>query len=60
VSDFFNNLVARAYLAVKDDEGQTFTEYALILALIAIACVGLLAALGTGIGNQLSDVTKDL
>lgn len=48
-------LVARAYWTLRrlteDERGQSLTEYGLILALIAIVVVGILAALGTELGN---------
>ncbi|MEP7216673.1 MAG: Flp family type IVb pilin [Anaerolineaceae bacterium] len=43
-----------------DEEGQGLAEYGLILALIAVACVLALGALGTGISGTLGSVTGNL
>lgn len=37
---------------VRDESGQGLAEYALILALIAVVCVGALAALGNAIATS--------
>ena len=42
------------------EEGQGLAEYGLILALIAVACIAALTALGGGIGGALGDVTAKL
>ena len=41
------NFLATAKRLVKSDEGPTATEYAVMLALIIIACVGTISLLGT-------------
>jgi pilus assembly protein Flp/PilA len=41
---------------LRDEEGQGLTEYGLILALVAIACVAALGTLSGGIKNTLSSV----
>lgn len=43
-----------------DDEGQGLAEYGLILALIAVACIVALTALGGGIAGSLGKVTSKL
>ncbi|TAK20199.1 MAG: Flp family type IVb pilin [Chloroflexota bacterium] len=53
---FFTNLFART----SDEEGQGLTEYALIIALIAVAVVGLLGGLGTQIGTAFTSITTSL
>jgi Flp pilus assembly pilin Flp len=57
-------LINRAYFEIgrrlQRDEGQTLVEYALIGVFVAVACVVALTALGTGIGKQLSAITKAL
>ncbi len=42
------------------EEGQGLAEYGLILALIAVACIVALTALGGGIAGALGDVTAKL
>ncbi|MEQ8175160.1 MAG: Flp family type IVb pilin [Syntrophomonadaceae bacterium] len=45
---------------VKEEEGQGMAEYGLILALIAVAVIGVLGALGTGISDKFTEVTDGL
>lgn len=47
-------------MATKDEEGQGLAEYGLILALIAVVCIGALTLLGTGIAGALGGVTASL
>jgi Flp pilus assembly pilin Flp len=54
----------RIYLAFKDlrdaESGQAMVEYALILALVSVAAVGILAALGTSVSSIFSKINTDL
>jgi Flp pilus assembly pilin Flp len=54
----------RAYLALQElrdgESGQAMVEYALILALVSVAAVGILAALGTSVSSIFSSINKDL
>jgi pilus assembly protein Flp/PilA len=54
----------RLYLAVKElrdgESGQAMVEYALILALVSVAAVGILAALGTSVSSIFSSINDDL
>ena len=54
----------RMYLAIKDlrdgESGQAMVEYALILALVSVAAVGILAALGTSVSSIFSSINDDL
>jgi pilus assembly protein Flp/PilA len=45
---------------VSGDEGQDLTEYALLLALIAIVCVAAVEALGTTIKGVFENTNKEL
>jgi Flp pilus assembly pilin Flp len=45
-------------LARKSREGQTLVEYALILAVICIVCIGVLTALGTRVVYVFSTITS--
>ncbi|HAF49234.1 MAG TPA: Flp family type IVb pilin [Anaerolineaceae bacterium] len=45
---------------VKDEEGQTLVEYALIIALIAIVLIVALTALGGGITNTFNNIVDTL
>jgi len=42
------------------EEGQDLAEYALLIALIAVAVVLIIGALGFGIGNILKNITGQL
>jgi len=44
--------VLRSALRVRDEEGQGLAEYALIIGLIAVVCVGALGLLGDAIANS--------
>jgi Flp pilus assembly pilin Flp len=47
--------------AVREDEaGQTMAEYAVVLAVITVAIIGVLATLAGGINATLSSVTGSL
>jgi Flp pilus assembly pilin Flp len=54
----------RIYIAFKDlrdaESGQAMVEYALILALVSVAAVGILAALGTSVSSIFSTINQDL
>ncbi|NLJ26249.1 MAG: Flp family type IVb pilin [Firmicutes bacterium] len=45
---------------VKDEEGQGMVEYGLILALVAIAVIGLLRAMGVSVGAILGNISTEL
>jgi pilus assembly protein Flp/PilA len=42
----------------RREEGQALVEYALILFLIAVVCIAVLTALGTGVRNTLQSVVN--
>ncbi|MES4791914.1 MAG: Flp family type IVb pilin [Chloroflexota bacterium] len=44
----------------RDEEGQGLAEYGLILALIAIVCIGALTLLGGNIANALNNVAGSI
>lgn len=44
----------------RDEEGQGLAEYGLILALIAVVCIGALEAMGTGISGKLGAINAKL
>jgi Flp pilus assembly pilin Flp len=50
-------LARRASRNRSEEAGQGLAEYALILALVATACIGALSALGIGIGASAGFVT---
>jgi Flp pilus assembly pilin Flp len=54
----------RMYLALKElrdgESGQAMVEYALILALVSVAAVGILSVLGTHVSSIFNEINNDL
>jgi len=50
--------IAKKFL--KDENGATAIEYGLIAALVAVAVVGALTSLGTGLNGLFAKVNTDL
>lgn len=52
------NLAIKAMVArqARDEEGQGLAEYGLILALIAVVCIGALTLMGTTINDYLGQI----
>ena len=54
----------RVYLAFQDlrngESGQAMVEYALILALVSVAAVGVLTLLGGSVSSIFSEINADL
>lgn len=55
-----NEALTALFAHFQREEGQTLSEYGLILALIAVACVAALGFLALGIIGILDDVTTAL
>lgn len=45
---------------LKDETGATMVEYALMIALIAAVCVGVVTTIGTGANTQFGTVNTSL
>ena len=62
--EMIRSLPMRAYLAaaaLRDrEEGQALVEYALLLALIAVASITILGALGSNVSSIFSKVNNQL
>jgi pilus assembly protein Flp/PilA len=58
IKHFATSLMARVMIA--KEEGQALVEYALILALVAVALVGALGLLAGGIENEFEIVIENL
>lgn len=43
----------------RDDEGATATEYAVMLALIIMACIGAVSALGTKVSGVFANTEQE-
>ena len=58
---FAQKLSARIYtLFVADEDGQTMAEYGVVLALITLAVVAVITALGLAIAGKLGEVVTTL
>ena len=55
-----NIMMSIAKKFLKDESGATAIEYGLIAALIAVAIVGALTTLGTGLNTLFGNVSSDL
>ena len=57
-------MITRLQLAVhgflKDETGATMVEYALILALIAVACITAVTTLGTAVSTEFGLLTPNI
>jgi Flp pilus assembly pilin Flp len=53
-------LLTRICVRIRERKGQSMTEYALIMAAIAVAAYAAYTALGTSIVNEISSVTQNL
>jgi pilus assembly protein Flp/PilA len=45
---------------IRDEEGATATEYAVMLALIIVIALGAISALGTKVSSTFANVTSQL
>ena len=52
--------VIKAYIRVREEAAQTMTEYALIMAAIAVACFAAYNLLGDDINTLVNKVKDDL
>ncbi len=53
-SFFFNSFVEESLMEFKSEKGASLVEYALLVALIAVACIVAIRALGSKISQQFS------
>ncbi len=53
-------LMNRLASLVRREEGQDLLEYALLIALIAIVCVGVIAAAGTAVKDTFSTIAGSI
>ncbi len=54
------SLINRVKAFLKDEEGATATEYAVMLALIIIVAIGAISALGTKVSSTFADIESNL
>jgi pilus assembly protein Flp/PilA len=50
----------RSIAHIREEDGQALAEYGLLLALIAVACLAAVTALGLAIAGQLGTITGSL
>jgi len=60
MSKLLTSLQLAFYRAFDEEEGQGLTEYALILALIAVVAIAALHFLSNGVNSELSSVASSL
>jgi pilus assembly protein Flp/PilA len=53
-------IIAIAREFVRHEEGATMVEYALMVALIAIVCIGTVTLLGTSLSDKFAAITSAL
>jgi Flp pilus assembly pilin Flp len=56
ISDALTSIFVRAYLVIKNEEGQTFVEYSLIGLLVAVVVAGVMAAFTGKITGALTSI----
>lgn len=50
----------KAKAFIRDEEGATMVEYGLMVALIAIVCIGAVSSIGTNLNAVFSDIAASL
>jgi pilus assembly protein Flp/PilA len=60
MNDLFLKLAVKLQTLAMREEGQDLVEYALVVALISVACVGSVRALATAINNVITSITGSL
>ena len=55
-----NDIILGLLARVRSEDGQAMAEYGLVLALIAVVCIGALTLIGLGISGALGDITSEL
>jgi Flp pilus assembly pilin Flp len=60
----FQQLLSRVFTLsldeLKNDEGQTTVEYAVVLVLVVVMAIGVFAVLSGGVTNVMNDITDKL
>ncbi|HEY3308132.1 MAG TPA: Flp family type IVb pilin [Desulfuromonadaceae bacterium] len=51
---------SRMQSMLKDEKGATMVEYALMVALIAVVCIGAVTAMGVGVEGRFAAITAAL
>lgn len=54
------NLINRAKAFIREEEGATATEYAVMLALIIVIALGAISALGDKVSQTFADIEDNM
>ena len=54
------DFLTRTYVRITERKGQAMTEYALIIAAVAVVCIVSYQALGNAVKNQVNNIVSDL
>ena len=54
------NLITYLRALISDSEGQDLLEYALLVALIALVCVGVITSTGSGVQSIFTKISGEL
>ena len=54
------SFLTRAQRFMRDEDGATMVEYALMLALIAVVCIVAVTAIGTGANGMFNFIAAEL
>lgn len=54
------SLRSAALLFLRDEDGASLVEYALLIALIAVVCVAAITLIGTNVSGKLSSAATSL
>lgn len=53
-------MLKKFFRSIQEEKGQTLTEYGLILALIAVVCIGALTLTGTNVSAVLNNIATNV
>jgi pilus assembly protein Flp/PilA len=53
-------LISQTKRFLRDEDGATMVEYALMLALIAVVCIAAVTLIGTGANGMFTTIANDL
>jgi pilus assembly protein Flp/PilA len=60
LTKYYTRLLARYYRQLREQDGQTLAEYALILGLIAIVAIATVTLLGNHVSTLMSNVAGQI
>ena len=54
------HILTKAFVRMTERKGQAMTEYALIIAAVAVVCIVAYQSLGNGVLNEVNNIVGDL